>query len=74
MIKEELTERQQTAIQAVMQDMPLKEVARRMDMSRNALYKAIYDARQKIKSLLVEHHGITADQLLAELSEPARGH
>ena len=73
-IQEELTERQQTAIQAVMQDVPLKEVARRMDMTRNALYKAIYDARQKIKSLLKERHGITADQILAELSEPARDH
>jgi RNA polymerase sigma-70 factor (ECF subfamily) len=66
-IEGELTERQQTAIQAVMQDMPLEEVARRMDTSRNALYKAIYDARQKIKSLLEERHGITADQLLDEL-------
>ena len=65
-IQEELTERQRTAIQAVMQDMPLEEVARRMDTNRNALYKVIYDARQKLKAAL-EEQGISADQLLAEI-------
>jgi len=65
-IQEELTDRQRTAIQAVMQDMPLQEVARRMDTNRNALYKVIHDARQKMKKAL-DDRGLSADQLLSEL-------
>jgi RNA polymerase sigma-70 factor (ECF subfamily) len=66
-VAEELTERQRTAIRAVMQDMPLDEVARRMDTNRNALYKVIYDARTKIKDAL-DRQGLSADDLLAELN------
>lgn len=66
-IQEELTERQRKAVTAVMHDMPLQEVADRMDTTRNALYKAIYDGRQKVKSAL-EDEGISPDRLLAELS------
>lgn len=65
-IQEELTERQRNAIAAVMQDMPLEEVARRMDTNRNALYKVIHDARKKMKAAL-EDQGLSADQVLAEL-------
>lgn len=46
-VQEGLSERQRTAIQAVMRDVPLEEVARRLDTNRNALHEAIYDARQK---------------------------
>jgi RNA polymerase sigma-70 factor (ECF subfamily) len=66
-LQEELTERQRTAVTAVMHDMPLQEVANRMGTTRNALYKAIYDGRQKVKSAL-EDEGIAPDRLLAELS------
>jgi RNA polymerase sigma-70 factor (ECF subfamily) len=65
-IEEALTDRQRKAMTAVMQEMPLEEVARRMDTNRNALYKLIHDARQNLKAAL-EDEGITADQLLAEL-------
>jgi len=65
-IEETLTDRQRRAITAVMQDMPLEEVARRMNTNRNALYKVIYDARQKLKAAL-EEKGTSPDQLLAEL-------
>lgn len=66
LIRETLTDRQRTAIQAVMRDMPLDEVARRMDTNRNALYKVIHDARQKMKRTL-EEEGLSVEQLLAEL-------
>lgn len=71
-IQEELTKRQRRAIQAVMQDMPLGEVAQRMDTNRNALYKVIHDARQKIKTTL-EQQGLSAAQILAELGGDAAG-
>jgi len=67
-IQNTLTDRQRTAITAVMQDMPLQEVARRMDTNRNALYKVIHDARQKVKDTLETQYDLSADQLLAELA------
>jgi RNA polymerase sigma-70 factor (ECF subfamily) len=67
-IQDTLTDRQRTAITAVMQDMPLQEVARRMDTNRNALYKVIHDARQKVKDTLETQYDLSADQLLAELA------
>jgi len=51
-------DRQRTAITAVMQDMPLREVARRMDTNRNALYKVIHDARQKVKDTLEAQYDV----------------
>ena len=65
-IEEQLTEKQRTALNAVMQDMPLQEVARRMDTNRNALYKLIHDARKNLKSEL-EKQDLSSDSLLAEL-------
>lgn len=65
-IQEEITERQRKAVTAVMHDMPLQEVADRMDTTRNALYKAIYDGRQKVKRAL-DDEGISAQRLLHEL-------
>jgi len=67
-VQDVLTDRQRTAITAVMQDMPLQEVARRMDTNRNALYKVIHDARQKVKDTLETQYDLSADQLLAELT------
>jgi RNA polymerase sigma-70 factor (ECF subfamily) len=49
-IAEELTERQRQALVAVrIQGIPLAEVARRMNTNRNALYKLLHDARQRLK-------------------------
>jgi len=49
-IAEELTERQRQALVAVyIHAVPLEEVARRMSTNRNALYKLLHDARQRIK-------------------------
>lgn len=62
-IQQELTERQRTAILAVMiHEMPLEEVAQRLGTSRNALYKLLYDARKRLKSAL-EARGLSPDEL-----------
>lgn len=64
LIAEVLTDRQRTAIEAVMlHGMPLEEVARRMDTNRNALYKLLHDARQRLKQAL-EARGFSPDDLL----------
>lgn len=65
LIKEELTDRQRTAMMAiVMRGMPLEEVARRMDTNRNALYKLLHDARKRLKSKL-EAEGLTPQEVMA---------
>lgn len=63
LLRQELTERQRAAILAVMiHEMPLEEVARRLDTNRNALYKLLYDARKRLKSSL-EARGVSPDDL-----------
>jgi RNA polymerase sigma-70 factor (ECF subfamily) len=65
MMSEELTDRQRTALLAVVQGgMPLEEVARRMDTNRNALYKLLHDARKQMRGRLLEK-GLTAEEVLA---------
>jgi RNA polymerase sigma-70 factor, ECF subfamily len=64
-IQEELTELQRTAMIAVMQGgMPLQEVADRMGTNRNALYKLLHDARQRIQKRML-NEGMTPQELLA---------
>jgi len=64
MLKTDLTERQRTALMAVMHGgMPLEEVARRMDTNRNALYKLLHDARKQMRSRLIEK-GLTPQEVL----------
>jgi RNA polymerase sigma-70 factor (ECF subfamily) len=64
-INQELTEKQATAIKAVVFGrMPLEEVARRMGSNRNALYKLIHDARKRLKQHL-EGAGLTPEEVLA---------
>ena len=64
-IEQELTERQQQAIYAVMfGGMPLQEVAKQMGTNRNALYKMIYDARKKLKESLLRD-GLTPEKILS---------
>lgn len=66
-MQETLSERQRTALTAVMiREMPLEEVARRMDTNRNALYKLLHDARKRIKKEL-EKRGISPEEILAQL-------
>ncbi|MFV1858462.1 MAG: RNA polymerase sigma factor [Anaerolineales bacterium] len=64
-ISEELTEKQREALTATrIHGMPMEEVARRMGTNRNALYKLLHDARQRLKSRL-EEEGLSPEDLLA---------
>lgn len=63
-ILEELTEKQRAALVAgQVHGMPLEEVARRMGMKRNALYKLMHDARLRLKQRLAEE-GLTPEDIL----------
>src|SRR5512146_707838 len=64
-INEELTPRQRTALVAAgYGGMPLEEVARRLGMQRNALYKLLHDGRLRLKRRL-EREGLTAGEVMA---------
>jgi RNA polymerase sigma-70 factor (ECF subfamily) len=66
LIETELTERQRTAIIAVLQGgVPLGEVAERMGTNRNALYKLIHDARKRLQESLYKKAGLTAQEVMA---------
>jgi len=68
-VDEELTERQQEAIVAVMfEGMPLEEAARRMGTNRNALYKLMHDARKRLKKRM-EAEGLSAQDMLGSIGE-----
>jgi RNA polymerase sigma-70 factor (ECF subfamily) len=65
MLSNDLTERQRTALLAIMHGgMPLEEVARRMNTNRNALYKLIHDARKQMRGRLLEK-GMTPQEILS---------
>jgi RNA polymerase sigma-70 factor, ECF subfamily len=69
MIAEELTDKQQQAMTAVMQGgMPLQEVAVRMGTNRNALYKLLHDARQRLQKRM-QREGLSPDEILAMFTE-----
>jgi RNA polymerase sigma-70 factor (ECF subfamily) len=69
MIDEELTDRQREAVVAViLEGMPISEVARRMGINQNALYKLLYDARKKLK-LRMEAAGLSPQDVLAAFEE-----
>ncbi|HIC89848.1 MAG TPA: sigma-70 family RNA polymerase sigma factor [Anaerolineae bacterium] len=64
-IIEELTDRQRQAMIAVrIYGMPLEEVARRMGTNRNALYKLLYDARQRLQKRMMAE-GLSPQDVLA---------
>lgn len=65
LIAEELTEKQRQALIAVMiGGMPLQEAARRMGITRNALYKRLHDARQRLQRRMLDE-GLSLDEVLA---------
>jgi RNA polymerase sigma-70 factor (ECF subfamily) len=65
LIMEELTERQRQAVIAVgINGIPMEQVADRMGMKRNALYKLMHDARLRLKSRLAAE-GLTPQDVLA---------
>lgn len=57
-----LTDRQRRALMAELKGMPQAEIASQMGLTRNALYKLTYDARQSLKRGL-EAAGIGGDQV-----------
>ena len=72
LIAEELTERQRRAITAVaLAGMPAEEVARRMDSNRNAIYKLMHDARQRLKRRM-EAEGISLEEAMAAFESKSR--
>lgn len=65
LINEELTEKQRRAIVATaVEGVPLEEVARRMNMNRNALYKLLHDARLRLKNRMA-NEGLTTEDIWA---------
>jgi len=71
LIVEELTDRQRRAIVAVVfAGMPTAEVARRMGTNRNALYKLMHDARQRLKRRM-EAEGISLEDALSAFETPS---
>lgn len=68
-IAEELTDKQRQAMMAVMQGgMPLQEVAVRMGTNRNALYKLLHDARQRLQRRM-QREGLSPAEVLAMFAE-----
>lgn len=69
-LQQELTERQREAITSILlEEMPFDEVARRMGTNRNALYKLLHDARQRLKKSLLSD-GTPAQEILAAFESP----
>ena len=72
LIAEELTERQRRAMLAVVfAGMPTQEVARRMGTNRNALYKLMHDARQRLQRRM-KGEGISLEDALAAFESESR--
>lgn len=57
-IEGELTERQRQVLSAELAGVPHLEIARHLQMNRNALYKLAHDARKRIR-LRLEREGVT---------------
>jgi RNA polymerase sigma-70 factor (ECF subfamily) len=69
MMQESLSERQRTALMAVIAgQMPLEELALKMGTNRNALYKLLHDARMRMQKRLLQE-GLTPQDLLAIFDE-----
>ena len=64
LIEGKLSDKQRVALQAGLGGMPVEEIARRTDSNRNAVYKLVHDARQKLKREL-ENAGYDAAAIQA---------
>ena len=72
LLQEELTDKQRMALQAVaMQGMPMEEVARKMGMQRNALYKLLHDARKRLKQQM-EGMGLSPEAMMSTFEQDQR--
>ena len=64
-IADELTDRQREALVMLgIQNLPMEEVAERLNTNRNALYKLLHDARLRLKKRLTLD-GLNAQEVLA---------
>lgn len=59
-----LSEKQQTAMRALLEGMPVDEIATRLGSNRNATYKLIHDGRSKLREGF-ERSGVTAADITA---------
>lgn len=64
LIKTSLTDRQRQATEALMQGLPVEEIAERTGSNRNAVYKLVHDARLRLKHGL-ETAGYSGDDVLS---------
>ncbi|MCI0554949.1 MAG: sigma-70 family RNA polymerase sigma factor [Anaerolineae bacterium] len=62
MIRNELTDKQRTALLAELKGMPQNEIAKQLGSNRNAIYKLTHDARKRLKHGL-ELAGYRAEDL-----------
>ncbi len=69
LINEELTDKQRTALTAaVIQGRPLSEVAYMMDSNQNAVYKLVFDARQRLRRRLAVDN-LSPEDVLASFAD-----
>ena len=62
-VEEDLTERQrQVFIAIAVNGIPLDALVDQLGSNRNALYKTMFDARRKLRSVLAAHGYLTAEQ------------
>ena len=67
LIDTELTDKQRLATRAFLSNFATDEIADQMKMNRNAVYKLIHDARQKLKDGFVRA-GLTSDDIFEALA------
>jgi RNA polymerase sigma-70 factor, ECF subfamily len=69
LLSEELTPRQRLALLAVTAgDMPMEDIAQHLGTNRNALYKLLHDARQRLRNRL-HAEGLSPQEILAAWSD-----
>jgi RNA polymerase sigma-70 factor (ECF subfamily) len=71
LIDTELTDKQRLVTRAFLSNFATDEIAEQLQMTRNAVYKLIHDARQKLKDGF-ERAGLTSEQIFDELSEGSK--
>ncbi len=71
LIDTELTDKQRLATRAFLSNFATDEIAEQLQMNRNAVYKLIHDARQKLKEGFARA-GLTSEVIFDELSEGSK--
>lgn len=71
LIDTELTDKQRLATRAFLSDFATDEIAEQLKMNRNAVYKLIHDARQKLKDGFARA-GLTSEEIFDALSEGSK--